>query len=285
MSDKEEHSSYGESAAPRIGQILINQGHLTEERLQEALSLQQQRRQQGIRRTLGEICVAQGWCEMRHIAEAMRIQQERIFDATALGQVLIDMGVLTLGQLSEALQQHHDTLVPLATFLVERGYCTEQQLGAATEIQQIRRVVAARQQTSSLYNPFNIMESLVNELLDDVIGERHGCTCNVCRSNVFAIALNNLPTRYLTDHSRFVMVAQRTRDEYGSLIRRKTADAVEHVKRNPRPQCRRLNRTEKAPPYGGGPASPVPDETLAPLCCSHLHCVWEGPVRVPTPAL
>ena len=133
---------------------------------------------------------------------------------------------------------------PLATFLVERGYCNEQQLHAAVEIQQIRRVVAARQQTSSLYNPFNIMESLVNELLDDVIAELHGCTCEVCRSNVFAVALNNLPTRYITDHSRVVLVAQRTRDEYGSLIRRKIADAIEQVKRNPRPQCRRVNRKQ-----------------------------------------
>jgi len=244
MSDKEERSPEGESATPRIGQILINQGHLSEEQLQEALSRQQELRQQGIRRTLGEICVEQGWCEMRHIAEAMRIQQERIFNATALGQVLIDIGALTLGQLHEALEQHHDTSVPLATFLVERGYCQQQQLHAAIEIQQVRRVLAARQQTSSLYNPFNIMESLVNERLDDVIAERHGCTCEVCRSNVFAVALNNLPTRYLTDHSRFVMVAQRTRDEYGSLIRRKIADAVDHVKKNPRPQCRRVNRKQ-----------------------------------------
>ena len=105
-------------------------------------------------------------------------------------------------------------------------------------------MVAAHQQTSSLYNPFNVMELLVNELLDDVVAKCHGCTCEVCRSNVFAIALNNLPARYITDHSRFVMVAQGTRDEYGSLIRRKIADAVEHVKRSPRPQCRRVSRKQ-----------------------------------------
>jgi len=242
VSNDEEHAPYARSGAPRIGEILIAQGHLTSEQLEKALSLQEERRRQGVRRTLGEICVEEGWCEMRQIAEAMRIQQERIFNATALGQVLIDVGALTLGQLREALQQHHDTSTPLATFLVERGYCTEQQVSAATEIQQIRRVAAARQQTASLYNPFNIMESLTNELLDDVIAECRGCTCDVCRSNVFAIALNNLPTRYMTDHSRLVLVAQRTRDEYGALIRRKIADAVEHVKRNPRPQCRRLER-------------------------------------------
>ncbi len=230
------------AAAPRIGEILVGRGYLTEEQLQKALSLQEELHQQGGRRTLGEICVEQGWCEMRHIAEAMRIQQERVFRATALGQVLIDMGALTLEQLEEALAQQEDASTSLAPFLVKRGYCTEQQIQTATELQQIRRAAAARRQTFSVYNPFNIMELLVDEVLDPVIAEHQGCTCEVCRSNVFALTLNNLPTRYVSDHSRVVMVAERTRDEYGSLIRRKIAEAVDQVKKHPRSACRRANQ-------------------------------------------
>jgi len=224
---------------PRIGEILVRLGHLREEQLERALRLQEKPTQQGVQRTLGEICVEQGWCEMRHIAEAMRIQQERVFNATALGQVLIDIGALALEQLQEALAHHENESASLAAFLVKSGYCTEQQIQSATDIQQIRRAAAARRQTASLYNPFNVMELLVNELLDGVIAEHKACTCDVCRSNVFALALNSLPARYISDHSRALMVAQRTRDEYGNLIRRKIADAVEQVKRHPRSQCPR----------------------------------------------
>jgi hypothetical protein len=224
---------------PRLGQILVRQGHLTEEHLNQALSVQKELLEKGVRRTLGEICVEQGWCEMRHIAEAMRIQQEHIFNATALGQVLIDLGALSLEQLEEALEKHENASLPLATFLVERGYCTEQQLATALEIQQVRRTISARQQTVSLYDPFNVMELLVNELLDAVIAEQQGCTCELCRANAFALTLNSLPTRYISDHSRLLIVAQSTRDEYGGLIRRKTAQAVEQVRKNPRPLCRR----------------------------------------------
>ena len=230
------------SGAPRIGQILLSLGHLNEEQLQQGLQLQQQLRRQGIRRSLGEICVERGFCEMRHVAEAMRIQQERIFNTTALGQVLIDMGALTLEQLQEALAQHQEEPVPLETFLVHRRYCTTQQIQAAVEIQQIRRAAAARQQTSSIYNPFNVIELLANELLDEMIAEHGGCTCEVCRSNVFALTLNRLPARYISDHSRLLIVAQRTRDEFGTLIRRKMAEAIEQVKNHPRPQCRRYSR-------------------------------------------
>jgi hypothetical protein len=239
MSTQQRADDTPASAPPRVGQILVRQGHLTEERLNQALSAQKELLEKGVRRTLGEICVEQGWCEMRHIAEAMRIQQEHIFNATALGQVLIDIGALSLEQLEEALEKHENASLPLATFLVERGYCTEQQLQTATEIQQVRRTISARQQTVSLYNPFNVMELLVNELLDVVITEQQGCTCELCRANVFSLTLNTLPTRYISDHSRLLIVAQSTRDEYGGLIRRKIAQAAEQVKRNPRPLCRR----------------------------------------------
>ena len=232
-------------ATPRLGQVLIGQGHVTEEQVSKALVLQKKRLEKGVRQTLGEICVEQGWCEMRHIAEAMRIQQEHLFNATALGQVLVDISALTLEQLQEALEKHESASLPLATFLVERGYCTEQQVQTAVEIQQVRRAVAARQQTASFYNPFNVMELLVNELLDEVIAEHQGCTCELCRANVFALALNNLPTRYISDHARLLIVAEGTRDEYGGLIKRKVAQAVEQVKRNPRPLCRRQTRPAK----------------------------------------
>ena len=223
----------------RIGQILVQQGFISEEQLEEGLRRQEKLWQASVHQSLGEICVEQGWCEMRHIAEAMRIQQEQMFESTALGQVLIDMGALTLEQLQQALADHQDDSKSFAAFLVERGDCAQQQIDTAIEMRDIRRAAATRHQTFSVYNPFNVMELLVNELLDKVIGEHEGCTCEVCRSNVFSLVLNSLPTRYVSDHSRVLLAAQLGRDEYGSLIRRKITDAVEQVKQKPRPRCRR----------------------------------------------
>jgi competence protein ComFB len=152
------------------------------------------------------------------------------------------MGALTREQLEEALEKQESASTPLGDFLFERAYCTEQQLEMALEIQQVRRAISARHQTVSPYDPFNVMELLVNELLDGAITQQQGCPCELCRANVFALTLNSLPTRYTSDHSRLLIVAQNTRDEYGGLIRRMAVQAVEQVKKNPRPLCRRQTK-------------------------------------------
>jgi len=43
----------------------------------------------------------------------------------------------------------------------------------------------------------NLMESTVKELINDLMAKENMCTCEQCRLDVAALALNNLPTRYV----------------------------------------------------------------------------------------
>lgn len=45
---------------------------------------------------------------------------------------------------------------------------------------------------------FNITESVVDSLLDEVCRAEHMCCCEQCRMDVKAMALNNLPPKYVT---------------------------------------------------------------------------------------
>ncbi len=44
----------------------------------------------------------------------------------------------------------------------------------------------------------NVVELLAEEKVDDVIKRMDTCSCSQCRSDVLALALNNLPTKYVT---------------------------------------------------------------------------------------
>ncbi len=43
----------------------------------------------------------------------------------------------------------------------------------------------------------NLMESTVKELINDLMAKENMCTCEQCRLDVAALALNNLPPRYV----------------------------------------------------------------------------------------
>ena len=43
----------------------------------------------------------------------------------------------------------------------------------------------------------NYMEDCVSDMLDTVLGEIHSCTCDRCRYDITAIALNSLPAKYV----------------------------------------------------------------------------------------
>lgn len=44
----------------------------------------------------------------------------------------------------------------------------------------------------------NIIEEIVKYAVDDIIDSMDMCKCEICRLNACAIALNNLPPRYVT---------------------------------------------------------------------------------------
>lgn len=47
----------------------------------------------------------------------------------------------------------------------------------------------------------NYMETLVYEMLDEVISETEVCKCNHCRMDIAAIALNSLSPKYVVTNS------------------------------------------------------------------------------------
>ncbi len=50
----------------------------------------------------------------------------------------------------------------------------------------------------------NCMEDAVNRYVDDIIKELDMCTCEKCKLDVMAIALNNLPPQYTVTDDGFL---------------------------------------------------------------------------------
>jgi competence protein ComFB len=48
------------------------------------------------------------------------------------------------------------------------------------------------------HNVFNVVEILANEKVADMMDRMEMCTCSKCTCDVLAIALNSLPTKYVT---------------------------------------------------------------------------------------
>ena len=52
----------------------------------------------------------------------------------------------------------------------------------------------------------NLMEEIVLQNLDTVMAAEGGCTCDACKSDVAAFALNNLPAHYVATRQGRLMV-------------------------------------------------------------------------------
>ena len=48
---------------------------------------------------------------------------------------------------------------------------------------------------------FNVVEIIANEKVADMMDRMEMCTCSKCTCDVLAIALNTLPTKYVTSHA------------------------------------------------------------------------------------
>ena len=222
----------------RIGQLLVEMGCLTETQLQAALQEQERRERLGIQSTIGEICVGNDWCKMRDIAIAMREQEEEVFRLSSLGQILLNLGFVGPEELGRALEVHADFSTSIGEALVELGFCTEEQIRMAMELQILYRSGVIRRTIISRFHPYNVMELVVNYEIDEVIAERKGCFCRECRANIFALTMNELPPRYVTDERIILTFVERYRTEYAELVRHKLEEAMETVKERPKSLCR-----------------------------------------------
>ena len=222
----------------RLGGLLVAMGKLDEAQLAQVLREQERLLRLGVRTTIGELCVDEGWCAMRDIAAAMKEQEEEIFRSSSLGQILLTLGAVEPAALEQALTLHGELSAPLGETLIEMGLCNEEQVRTATELQTMQRYGALRRALVSRYHPINLMELAASYELDNVIAEQEGCFCPACRANVLALALNELPVRYVTD-ARFLLAAIGPyRAEWSGPVRRQLQEAVAQVKLWPKGSCR-----------------------------------------------
>jgi len=83
--------------------------------------------------------------------------------------------------------------------------------------------------------PVNLTEILVEKLVEDLCGKRGECTCETCKADIMAYALNHLPPRYVnTDRGEIYVRAQTLNQQISTDLLVEVSKAIEHVKNNPR---------------------------------------------------
>jgi competence protein ComFB len=85
---------------------------------------------------------------------------------------------------------------------------------------------------------FNLTEILVEQVLKEQLKNRTDiCTCPVCQSDIMAIALNNLPPKYVnTDKGGTIIKSGVLNTQIATDLLMEVCKAIEHVKGNPRHQ-------------------------------------------------
>ncbi|SHM51934.1 competence protein ComFB [Caldanaerovirga acetigignens] len=80
----------------------------------------------------------------------------------------------------------------------------------------------------------NYMEDVVFSLLDGLINEKDACNCERCRYDIAAIALNNLPPKYVVTKSGEVFAkTQLLNQQFKTNAVVEILKAIEIVRNNP----------------------------------------------------
>ncbi|GHU52019.1 hypothetical protein AGMMS49975_07000 [Clostridia bacterium] len=81
----------------------------------------------------------------------------------------------------------------------------------------------------------NYMNDCVEDALDDILKNMHSCTCDKCRLDVTAIALNSLPAKYVvTKKGELYTKIASLRQQFEVDIVAALSKAVVIVSKNPR---------------------------------------------------
>ena len=226
-----------DNSEKRLGELLRKKYNLTENELNKALEQQKDHQQVDVAFRLGEVLVESGISKATTISNALHKQRDIQMSSNTIGQILLELSYVTKDELNRAMEIHMDILAPFGDILVDQGICTREQVEKAHQLQLMRRITAIRNPLSSYFNPVNVMELLVEELVDDMIEENGGCDCYQCRANVFAVSLNGLAGRYISDMEILLDQITLYREEYGPLIRERVIKAVNQVRENAKLSC------------------------------------------------
>lgn len=116
-----------QSAEKRFGSFLLRRKLIAPEQLDRAMRLLGRRPDA----LLSELLVEEGFLTLEQVQENLRFQLQE----ARLGQILIKQGSLTEGQLEQALVRQGATGQLLGEILVATGLCTLEQIGRALEEQ------------------------------------------------------------------------------------------------------------------------------------------------------
>lgn len=112
----------------RVGEILIKEGFVTHEQLEDALQYQ---KEEELPMPLGEVCINLKLISRTDLRKLLRKYQSNI----QLGELLMNMGLIDEEQLEEALQHKEISNEKLGAVLMELGHITETGLIEAVSIQ------------------------------------------------------------------------------------------------------------------------------------------------------
>jgi len=79
----------------------------------------------------------------------------------------------------------------------------------------------------------NYMETIVFDMIDRVISSFDCCTCDDCRNDIAAYALNHLPPKYIVSNEVYSKLSILQR-QFGVDVVSQLAAGVQVVKANPR---------------------------------------------------
>jgi type IV pilus assembly protein PilB len=99
----------------KLGELLVENGLLTEVQLIQALEAQK-----GTRKLLGVVIVEMGFTSKEKLEAVLAHQYGSI-----LGEILIDKGYIDFNKLRAALDEQRGTLKTLGEVLIDKGYATE----------------------------------------------------------------------------------------------------------------------------------------------------------------
>jgi putative phosphotransacetylase len=160
-----------------------------------------------------------------------------VIDQSDVGQVLLTLGWITPAQIGEARRRCERSSETLEEVIAELRQCTPEKLRVAGILATIRSASAMRRISASSFSPYNVMELIVGEETSAAVRKDELCSCSQCWSNVFALALNAMPARYVSDNGRILDFYRRFRTDYGALAREKVAAALAQVRSNPKASC------------------------------------------------
>jgi putative phosphotransacetylase len=221
----------------RLGEHLVEAQALRKEQIGMLLDEQRDNAAVGVHARIGEIAVRKGWAEADQVTDALKRQAQEVIDSTDAGRILADLGWISAAHLAEVSRRCARSAETPEEAIADLRLCSPEKLRIASILATIRSASALRRISSSSFGPYNIMELIVGEETSVAIRGDRMCTCSQCWSNVFALALNAMPARYVSEHGRILDYYRRFRQEYGELARQRVAAALIQVRDNPKASC------------------------------------------------